>query len=95
MAIDVKDLKTVDAFPLKKRGRRPTGLAKTAAQRMAEKRERDRALINRARTAHDYAELSTPALLIALGDAVSQGIPKVAKLISEILIERAKQAASQ
>jgi len=91
MARDTKDLQTVDAFPAKKRGRPATGAAKTAAQRMAEKRDRDRAAINRARTAADYSALGTPALLQALGEAVSEGSTKVARLIAAVLVERSAQ----
>lgn len=91
MARDIKDQVTVDAFPVKKRGRPSTGTAKTAAQRMAEKRDRDRAAINRARTSADFAALSTPALLQALGEAVTEGSTKVARLIAAVLVERSTQ----
>lgn len=91
MARDAKDVQTVDAFPVKKRGRPSTGSARTAAERMRDKRDRDRIAINRARTATDYAQLSTPALLHALGEAVAAGIPKSARLIAATLVERSKQ----
>lgn len=91
MARDTKDSKTVDAFPAKKRGRPATGTAKTAAVRMAEKRERDRAAINRARTPRDYFALPLPALLQALGEAVSEKNPKLARIISEVVVERSKE----
>lgn len=91
MARDIKDSNTVDAFPAKKRGRPSTGTAKTAAQRMAEKRARDSLAVNTARTKADYRNLTTVQLLQAMASAVDLGVVKTVRLIGEVLAEKAQQ----
>jgi predicted deacetylase len=91
MARDTKDSLTVDAFPAKKRGRRPTGTAKTAAERMALKRARDAKAVNTARTKTDYRNLTTVQLMQAMASAVDLGVVKTVRLIGEVLAERAQQ----
>jgi hypothetical protein len=91
MARDTQDSKTVDAFPAKKRGRPSTGTAKTAAERMAEKRARDSLAVNTARTKADYRNLTTVQLLQAMASAVDLGVVKTVRLIGEVLAENAQQ----
>lgn len=91
MAVDAKDLKTLDAFPVKKRGRPVTGTAKTAAEKMREKRARDAMAVNTARTKTDYRNLTTVQLMQAMASAVDLGVVKTVRLIGEVLAERAQQ----
>src|SRR5690606_12399339 len=90
MAMDAKDKKTIDAFPAKQRGRPSTGSAKTAAQRMAEKRQRDRELLSRASLAADYSQLTTPALIECLPRMIADKQLSVVRKIAAELIKRAK-----
>lgn len=91
MAVDTNDLKTFDAFPARRRGRPSTGQAKSAAQRMAEKRARDAFAVNTARTKTDYRNLTTVQLMQAMSQAVDLGVVKTVRLIGEVLAERAQQ----
>ena len=85
------DRQTLDAFPLKRRGRPSTGKAKTAAERMAEKRMRDSAAIDRARTKADYRDLTTVQLMQAMTSCVELGAVKTVRMIGEVLVERAQK----
>lgn len=87
--IDKKDLKTLDAFPVKKRGRPTTGSALTAAQRMAKKREADKLVILTARYQADFAVLSIQGLLQAMQHAVTNKYQSDARKIAAELVKRA------
>ena len=91
MAVDAKDIQTLDAFPLKRRGRPVTGTAKTPAEKMREKRARDAMAVNTARTKTDYRNLTTVQLMQAMASAVDLGVVKTVRLIGEVLAERAQQ----
>lgn len=89
--IDPKDNMTVDAFPVKRRGRpKAKKKALTPAQRMANKRARDQAVIDAARLQADYASLSTMGLLQAMADAVKNKYYKAAQKIAAELVKRAR-----
>ena len=87
--IDKKDIKAIDAFPFKKRGRPSTGSALTAAQRMAKKREADKLVIVTARYQSDFAVLSTQGLLQAMQHAVTNKYKSDARKIAAELVKRA------
>lgn len=87
--IDKKDVLTLDAFPVKKRGRPSTGTALTAAQRMAKKREADKLLIVTARYQADFAQLSIQGLLQGMQYAVTNKYQADARKIAAELVKRA------
>lgn len=86
---DKRDDLTVDAFPVKKRGRPTTGAALTAAQRMAKKREADKLIIATARYQADFAVLSTQGLLQAMQHAVTNKYKADSRKIAAELVKRA------
>ena len=86
-----QDTQTIDAFPTpKKRGRPSTGMAKSAAVRKREQRERDwmRVWGNDA----DLSKATTTALLEQLAVAVQRGLAEAARNISNELVSRSFSA---
>lgn len=88
--IDSKDVKTIDAFSPRGRGRKPTGNALTPAQRKAAQRARDKASVNSATMDGDYSAIGTTALLEAFADAVVNQYEAIAKKLSKELLKRSK-----
>lgn len=86
---DKKDVHTVDAFPLKKRGRPATGNALTSAQRKARQRAKDWMIVTNSINQLDFKEMTTTGLLEKLGTAISTKNHSLAKALSEELLKRA------
>jgi hypothetical protein len=88
--IDTKDVLTLDAFPIIKRGRPSTGNALSPAQRMRAKRSRDELSIREANFTGDYSQISTTALLESFSQNVLLKCEKLAKAIAKELLKRSK-----
>ena len=84
---DSKDIQTIDAFATgKRRGRPPTGQARTAAQRKAAQRERDRQAVW---SSHQLHQASNEALALQLAWCVGRrGCADYARELAGELLRR-------
>lgn len=89
--IDKKDIKTIDAFPAKKRGRPVSGNALSSAERKAAQRARDRAAVS----LDSVSLVTTSALCEQLQSRVSSGDVDFVKAITLELIKRARVAQKE
>lgn len=90
---DPTDSKTLDMHPVpKRRGRPPTGTAKTPAQRKAEQRERDRMLLagSEVIVEHDGSHVTVTGMVEAIGRAAAAGNADLIEHLAAELAQRVR-----